>query len=458
MLRILRPAALILTLGCLVHSSRAQAPQPVPVPLPEAFFPGLKSMLDSAIKQSPRMILRNLDNAMAEQDRIAARSGQLPSIGGSLQYNPLERDYRADVPGYLKTQQLTYNLTLNQPLYHWGELKANTRIGELRQKITQGQTAESYRLLVQEIRSRYMAVILAKTVVAREQLNLAIARDQLAVAQQKYEKKVFSDADMFPPHVTFDQATLATDKAAEDYRIAKLTLAKLTGTAVLEDSQVPEVIPSVTAAQERLEGLMTAYVSQKDPKSYALDNLRFQVEVEKLNYTVANARLKPKLNLVLGTTKDQQSYTADISTRYDLQTYYAGVQVNWSIFDGFNSRSIVKNTLLRRRQLEQNIEDATTNQLDEVRSEFKQLGFSARGMELAERLLGSAEAGLHMKEDDLKRGLASDAEVSGAKLSYQYNLIAAFNARADYLTRTGEFLSTILEDPALANLPQLNDQ
>ena len=458
MLRILRPVALVLTLGCLVHSSRAQAPQPVSVPLPEAFFPGLKSILDTAIKQSPRMILRNLDNALAEQDRIAARAGQLPSIGGSLQYTPLERDYRADHAGYLKTQQLTYNLTFNQPLYHWGELKANTRIGELRQKITQGQTAESYRLLVQEIRSRYMAVILSKTVVAREQLNLAIARDQLAVAQEKYDKKVFSDADMFMPHLTSDQATLAADRAAEDYRSAKLTLAKLTGTPVLEESQVPDEIPSVTAAQDRLEGLMNAYVSQKDPKSYALDNLRSQAEVEKLNYTVANARLKPKLNFVMGTTKDQQSYTADISTRYDLQTYYAGVQVNWSIFDGFSTRSMVKNALLRRRQLEQNIEDATTNQLDEVRSEFKQLGFSARGMELSERLYGSSEAGLHMEQDNLKRGLSSEAQVSAAKLNYYFAQVAVFNARADYLTRTSEFLSTMLEDPALANLPQLNDQ
>ena len=458
MLRILRPAALILTLGCLVHSSRAQTPQPVSVPLPEAFFPGLKGMLDSAIKQSPRMILRNLDNAMAEQDRIAARAGQLPTIGGSLQYNPLERDYRADHPGFLKTQQLTYNLTLNQPLYHWGELKANTRIGELRQKITQGQTADSYRLLVQEIRSRYMAVILSKTVVARDQLNLAIARDQLAVAQEKYEKKVFSDADMFIPHLNCDQATLAADKSAEDYHTAKLTLAKLTGTAVLEDSQVPDEIPSVTAAQDRLEGLMNAYVSQKEPKSYALDNLRSQLEIERFNYTVANARLKPKLNMVLGTSQDQQSYTADISTRYQLETYFAGIQVNWSIFDGFSTRSMVKNALLRRRQLEQNIEDATTNQLDEVRSEFKQLGFSARGMELAERVYGSSEAGLHMKQDDLKRGLASDAEVSAARLNYYFSQVSAFNARADYLTRTSEFLSTILEDPALANLPQLNDQ
>ena len=453
MLRFLRPIALALTLGCLVSHGRAQAPEPVSVPLPEAFFPGLKDLLATAIKQSPRMISRNLDNAIAEQDRIAARAGQLPYVGGNLQYNPLERDYRADHVGYLKTQQLTYSVTLNQPVYHWGELQANTRIGELRQKITQGQTAEAYRLLVQEIRSRYMAVIMGKAGVARSQLSLAIARDQLAVAQEKYDKKVFSDADMFTPRLTCDQAILAADKTAEDYRSAKLTLAKLTGTAVLEDSQIPDAIPSVPAAQDRLQSLLNAYVSEQDPKSYTLDNLRTQIEIEKLNYKVATTRLKPKLNFVMGTTQDQQSYTADISTRYELQTYYAGVQVSWSIFDGFAARSAKTTSLLRRRQIEQSFQDATTNQLDDVRSEFRQLGFSARSMELTDRMLGSAEAGLQMKQDDLKRGLASDAEVSAAQLNYQYCQIAAFNSRADYLTRTSEFLSLMLEDPALASLP-----
>jgi outer membrane protein TolC len=453
MLRFLRPIALVLTLGCLVSHGRAQAPEPVSVPLPEAFFPGLKEIIAAAIKQSPRMISRNLDNAMSEQDRIAARAGQLPTVSGYLQYNPWERDYRADETGPLKTQQLLYGLTLTQPVYHWGELKANTRIGELRLTITRGQTAEAYRLLVQEIRSRYLAVIMTKAGLARAQLNLAFARDQLAVAQEKYDKKVFSDADMFVPRMTTDQSVLAADRAAEDYRVAKRTLAKLSGTAVLEDSQVPDEIPSVTAPQDRLEAMMNAYVSQKDPKSYALDNLRTQLEVEKLNYKVATTRLKPKLNFLMGATQDEQSYTADISTRYKLQTYYAGIQVSWSIFDGFATRSALNSSLLRRRQMEQGFEDATTNQLDDVRSEFKQLGFAARAMELADRQLGSAEAGLHLKQDDLKRGLASESEVSAAQLGYSFAQITAFNARADYLTRTSEFLSTMIEDPALASLP-----
>ena len=453
MLRLSRLLALGLMLGSVITSARAQAPEPVSLPLPETFFPGLKQIIADAIKQSPSMVSRNTENAIAEQDRIAARAGQLPSLGGNLQYNPLERDYRADHAGYLKTQQLTYSVTLNQPLFHWGELKANTRIGELRLKMARGQTAEAYRLLVQEIRSRYMAVIMSKVIVARGQLGLAIARDQLAVAQQKYDKKVFSDADMFLPRLTCDQATLTADRTAEDYRTAKLTLAKLSGAPVLDDSQIPDEIPSVPGAQDQLQSLVNAYSSEKDLKSYALDNLRTQIEVEKLNYTVATTRLKPKLNMVLGATQDQQSYTADISTRYELQTYYAGIQVSWSIFDGFAARSAINSSLLRRRQMEQGFQDATTNQLDEVRNELKQLGFSARAMELSERLLGSAEAGLHMKQDDLKRGLASDAEVSSAKLDYSFAQVAAFNARADYLTRISGLLSDMVEDPALASLP-----
>ena len=40
------------------------------------------------------------------------------------------------------------------------------------------------------------------------------------------------------------------------------------------------------------------------------------------------------------------------------------------------------------------------------------------------------------------------------QLSYQEAQLNAYSARYDYLMKTGEFLSTMLMDPALANLPK----
>ncbi|MDB6128762.1 MAG: outer rane efflux protein, partial [Verrucomicrobia bacterium] len=174
---------------------------------------------------------------------------------------------------------------------------------------------------------------------------------------------------------------------------------------------------------------------------------------EKLNYKIADTRLKPKFNAVVGASQDEQSYTSNIAAKYKVQSTFAGVSVAWSIFDGFASRSAKAISMARQRQAERSYDDAVTNLSDQARSALKQLGFSARGMQLADRVLGSTEGYYRGRQEDVKRGIASDSDVSAARLSYADAELSATNARFDYLFKTGDFLSLILEDPALENLP-----
>ncbi|MDB6093571.1 MAG: outer rane efflux protein [Verrucomicrobia bacterium] len=442
-----------MTLGLLLLPSTSQAQDKSTLPLAENFFPQLKPILEAAVKQSPRMISRAAENAIAEQNRIGARAPRLPSAGGFLSYNPWQRDDRADLPAPTDTKKFFYNFSITQPVFHWGALASNARLGELQLKITQGQTAEAYRMLVLEIRSLYLSAVLRKMILTRSQLNLGISQDQLTLAQSKFEKKVISESDLFGPRLTYDQAVLAVDRATEDFDVAKNALAKLSGTPVLSDSQIADDIPSFPAAQEAMNAYLAKYTAQSEPRSFSLTALHDQVEIEKLNYKIAATRLKPKVNAVVGTSQDEQSYTSNIAAKYKVQSTYVGVQVSWSIFDGFAAHSAKAISLLRRRQAEQSYDDAVTTLNTQVRSSVKQLGFSARSMEIAGRVLGSAEGYLHGRQDDAKRGVASDSDVNAARLGYVDAQLNAFNARFDYLIKSQDFLSMILEDPAIANLP-----
>lgn len=452
MFRLLRLFPLIGAMALVASCVQLRAESTSSLPLPENLFPELKGILEAAVKQSPRMIVRNAENAIAEQNRIVARSGQLPSASAFVNYYPWQRDDRADLPAPTNTRKFFYFVNVSQPIYHWGALESNTRIGELQKKITEGQTAEAYRLFVQEIRSMYLSVILRKMMLTRAQLNLGITQDQLSVAQGKLDKKVIAEGEMFAPRLNNDQAILAVDRATEDYENAKATLAKLTGTLPLADTNIPSEIPAISSSQEAFASYLASFNAQREPRSYYLDNLRNQIEVEKLNYKIADTRLLPKFNLVVGASQDEQSYTSNIAAKYKVQSTYAGVQLNWAIFDGFAARATKAASEQRRRQAEQNYEDAVRNLSDQARNSYKQLGFSARSMEINTRVLGSAEGVYHSKQDDLKRGLASDAEVNAARLAYVDAQLVALNSRFEYLMKSGDFLSTILEDPALANL------
>ena len=453
MLRPIRLLTLGVTLGLLVVSGPLQAQDKSSLPLPENLFPDLKRILESAVRQSPRMIGRNVENAIAEQNRLIARSGQLPTAGGYMSYYPYARDDRADLSGAMNVKKFNYAFNIVQPIYHWGALESNTRIGELGKKITEGQTADAYRMLIQEIRSLYLSVVVKKMIVSRSQLNLGVAQDQLALAESKFEKKVIAESDMFSPRLNHDQAVLNVDRNTEDYESAKATLAKLSGTPVLSDNQIPTDVPNITVSPEPLNSYLTKFTSEKEPKTFYLENLRNQIEIEKLNYKIADARLKPKLNAVVGASQDEQSYTSNIAAKYKVQSTYAGVSVSWSIFDGFAARSTKAATLARQHQAERTYEDAVANLSDQARSALKQLGFSARSMELANRIQSATEGYYHSRQDDVKRGLASESDVNAARISFFDAQLGATNARFDYMLKTGDFLSMILEDPALENLP-----
>ncbi len=72
--------------------------------------------------------------------------------------------------------------------------------------MTRGQTADGYRLLVQEIRAQYLSLIIKKAILGQGPARPRTAEENFGVAQTKLEKKVISDADMFVPTLTRDQA------------------------------------------------------------------------------------------------------------------------------------------------------------------------------------------------------------------------------------------------------------
>ncbi len=453
--RTLRLLALGTALVCLaVPGARSQSYDNNSLPVPENYLPALKGILSTAVSQSPRMVARNAENAAAEGNRLVMRAGQLPSVSGYFNYYPWDRQVRADLPEPTTSNKLAYNLSLYQPIYHWGALQNNTRIGELQLRMAQGQTAEGYRILVQEIRSLYLQLIIKKAALGKARLSLQMAEDNYAVSQTKLEKKVISDADMFVPTVNRDKARLAGDQATEDYDNAKSIFAKLCGTPVLSDDQIPNEVPELGGSGPDFAPMVASFTSQKELNSYNLRNLGDQIEVEKLTFENLDTRLRPKLNFVLGTSQDQQSYTTNIANKYEVRDYFAGVQVTWTLFDGFATKGAKNSSLARRRQLEQSYQDASANLSEQARRQLKLIGFARRGMDIADRLLSSSTGAVRDRKADAARGLASENDVNAYQLNYQESRISAFAARSDYLMKTADFLSTLLEDPALSNLPR----
>jgi outer membrane protein TolC len=416
--------------------------------LPERIFPALDQILRDALQQSPRILARNLDLEIAQGDEMQAKSGLYPSVGGFLSYQ-LARETREDIKtGSYPVNMTNYNFSANQPIWHWGAVRNNARIGEIRRKLAEQQYVEAFRLLAQEIRAGYLGLITRKALGKSARFNLKLTESALQVAEDRLAKGTISGSDIFPTRMNALQLRLATDRSIEDFEQARRSFRLLTG-SLLSDDEIPELIPALTGGEDVPPKLLAEFLSQKDPQTSSTIMARQQLEMEELNLKIQEKRLYPMFGATAGVTQNRQSYSLNAGLLYGVRDSFVGVVLSWSIFDGFAARGAVKSSLARKRQLEASYRQLTENLSADAQRLEKQVEFALRQMRINDRLLGERGDYLHGSEEDFKRGTAAEADLNAARASFSNAEITAFNARADYLQRMSDFLGAIMEDPVL---------
>lgn len=416
----------------------------------EQLYPGLDSILKQAVSQSPRMLNRALDLEIAENDRIAARAGLLPSVSGSYRYYE-SRERRADLADRLSVPKTYYDFSINQPLYHWGERSNNARVGQIREMIAKGNYQEGYRLFAQEVRSQYFRLIIGKIRAKRAAFYLEHATNQMKLGEQRLAQKVISEGQMFSLRIAAERAQIDAERAAFDHENEKTSFARLTGTPVLAPEAIPDEVPAIAGQDGAIQQTLQGFLAQGEVRSNEAINFRHAVDIERLNLANNKTRLLPKFNLVAGVSQDEQRYTA-LGSKYKVDSFYGGIAVNWTIFDGFSARSSVRSGLARLRQMESDQRMMNERIAQQAQTQARLAGFYARSASINGRLLESAEGNVVSKRQEFDRGVISQEDVNVAQIGLYDMQINTFSSRADYYNQVADFLGTVMADPVVANI------
>lgn len=417
--------------------------------MPEDVFPELRQILAEVAKQSPRMVTQNLNLLIADGNLVQAKAGLYPSAGGSYSATKAS-DKRQDQPGVtLETDKVYYSFVVSQPIFFWGERRNAARIGEINRQIANENYKEAYRLLAQEARSAYLAMIARKVQLANAAYTMKLSEEELVLAESRLAKKEIAEGAIFQTRIGADQARLSLETAEWDYSIAKQNFATLTGLPVPSDAAVPSEIPGLAGSKEAVNKLLAQFLAQDELPTATARILQQQVLVDDLSYKIYKARLRPKLSLVAGITQDEQSYTINVAQKYSLKSQYVGFSVSWSIFDGFATRGAVSSALARKRLSEHSLKDYSARTAEEARRAARMVDLAEKQLAISERLLNNAGNFLEYTKADFGRGQASETEVARAQAGYNSMLVSTIGARSNYLHRVSEFVSLIGADPAV---------
>lgn len=453
----LRQFAPVMLLGLCFGFGRLTAADPRPAPLAEEVFPQLEVILTQAIAQSPTMLQKNLDVIQAEASRIQSVAALYPSVGASVSYSFNTSSVAASTASpKSKSDGVYYSISLSQPIFHWGTIKAAADAARVGVKIAERNYAEAYRNLVQTLRSQYLALIVKKIALRNARFSLKVAESSLALDEERLRGGSLSPGDIIPSRLAVEESRLIVDRSEEDYVFVRNFIVRLAGLDALADADIPDEIPQAKLKMDAgLAGTMLSKFEHGgvEDTNQAL-TYYFTIKQSELNYKQAKYRLYPKVGLGAAVSQaNSTSASGDVVVQTGVFSQSVGITAGWTLFDGFATRGAKMSALTNRRVAERQLANYIDQSVDQARSQERQMSFAYRAMDLAnvrrELIVGAVERA----EDDLKRGFGAQGVVDTVTLSLNNYTLIANSSRAEFLTRAADFISLVGSDPILEKLP-----
>ena len=407
----------------------------------EDYFPELASLLRQAEHTAPAAEAGQWILEEARGNSISAAAAGMPYISASGRVGG-SYEYRQDLDGSNVRAFGNANLTMRQPIYHWGAVRASMAIGDIRFSEAQARADRDLRFLNHDIRSQYLRLVLARQALQALRRSQAMAVDLLSTQEDMVARGALAEHSLLETRLVVQEYEEQIDAAAGVVIHLESTLALLTGWAGVPQDLGHGSIPEVEPVAEDTLRLWRSRCEQGDLSSFAIDSARRSLAVEEEYHTIVQAENKPKVNLVAGVFQDQlESYGSSSSS---VRVYgFAGVQVDWNLFDGHNSKGKRISSLARQRLAELQVRRGQAELRQQVMAILDNLELSRKQMESRALRLELMEAKLRHSEEQATRGQIADRRLLEERLEVEHHRRVALQARVDYLTQLSLLEATL---------------
>lgn len=435
-----RPVVLLLLPGILFAET---------IPFAEEVFPELQGLMVRAAGDSPemRLLQLRLEEKAGDLDVAIARNRPSVRANASLLGNyemrdDIDNEFGGDVSA---------RISVNQPLYQWGNLKRQVNVARQRLELEgveyERQGAEKF----MQLREAYLRWILMgeRSRIIRQSISLSesfvAARRQLLEAGQSSEQDVLE----MEARLLENRESLAFVEKSMSNHLD--TLSRLTGLPVggstLEGGSLSQIEPMSSEAFKNLQSSIRSGMSGVADPLQSRWELLEQIEDEQL--AILDKRNWPFIDFIAGAFGDQLDSINQQDSVERLQLY-AGVQVNWNIFDSWQTDGYKRSSLARKRAYALRAEEASDdfsrrveNLLAEIQLNLKQI--EARGKR--ESLL---DRRVTLLRQQAERNLITGIDLIEGEINYLNVQQWHMEARVNYLINLMRLGVLLDMDPASA--------
>ncbi len=317
---------------------------------PESFFPELSKVLSKLNEDAPFLLEQRESIRQAHSERIIADSSKGFKLGISAQAHSLHEDRPSQ--GFHHRYRTMGSLHVRKPLYHWGALDAASRISQLSEENSKTRYTSLQRSYRSKIRSDYLDLMILR-------YEEDLARTSLALTKENEQDLIKRRGLGLIPDLTVYESTLARLK--QSIKLSDLRRKSNYQARVFQmETGYSEKLTFAKTSEftdfcekHSFTGSVPVLVSQLS--SPELANLKNEIEVERNKIKIADADLKPKLNLIGALYQDQvdMANSRETLVRNNL---LVGIEAQWAIWDSSLSKGKKEAARSRKRMNEISLE------------------------------------------------------------------------------------------------------
>ena len=418
--------------------------------LPEDYLPQLRPILESALRQAPSVLLREIEYARQQAGMYLANAPRFPEIAGDLRFASSRTAVSSRTDSESRDQGLFYSIGVNQALFHWGALQNASALGRIRLALAASNHVEACRSLAVELRRQYLALIARRAGLVQARFQLGVSEAELKLAKERLAVGDAPSSEVGSRELAYEEELLRVERLQAEFDAELRQFIRLTGARNLKEDDIPTVIPLPTFPATASAALLGSFLRDGGKSVFEVKMAELQIEEADLNYRIARVRLLPKFDAAAGYRL--QNVTSATADQTAIAEQFVEVKARWTFFDGFATRGAKLQALQDKRQWAQRRAMAEEGALDLAQRLGRAVGFDARALRFSEVRRTTALGNLDQARRELQLGQGSQRAVDSALNEVR---LAEYNSaltHASFLSSWSAFISLTAEDPLLKTI------
>ena len=397
----------------------------------------LKEALSLAWKANPSLQVSRLEELIAGQDVVRARSGFLPKVKSDFNQTVYDQAVKIKFPVGPTSSSfpMTNNnfwysrLTVDQTVFDFWATPSRYQAAILGQSATRLDTAQVRDNIFLLVCQGYFRVLRGEKLVQVAQQEVVQFGDQMKDAKNLNEFGVATYNDVLQAEVALADSQQRLITAKNDVTNDKSALNKLIGLPIPTPVSLIEE-KELAAPPLKMEEASDLAAKQRSDLKAATN----RIDQGEQNVTQAQAQYFPRIYAQAGHTWQPNFYYVNNSQ------WFAIFGLQWSLFNGLDTRAQVRQARDRVEQLKVKHQDLSEQVRLDVQTAHLAVNETAERIRVTERAVTQAEENLRLNRERYREQVGTATNVVDAVTLLTKTRVNFFNARYDHQLAKAQLL------------------